>query len=155
MFVFARSAEEQNFALQLGAAWAGEIHQSPPDKAHAIIDTTPAWQTVTGSLLHLRPGGRLVINAIRKESRDLEALLQIRYQDHLWMEKEIKSVANIVRSDVENFLMLAASIPIKPAVEIYTFENANEALMDMKHKHVKGAKVLDVSSVHSVRPGEF
>ena len=64
------------------------------------------------------------------------------YQDHLWMEKEIKSVANITRYDVEEFLALAADIPIKPEVEIYPFEMANQALLDLKHKHVKGAKVL-------------
>lgn len=153
-FVFARSVEEQKFAFELGASWAGDIYQFPPEKANAIIDTTPAWETVTGSLLHLKPGGRLVINAIRKESRDQEALLQIRYHDHLWMEKEIKSVANIVRSDVENFLALAASMAIKPAVEIYPFENANDAIIDLKHKHVKGAKVLNVTSAQSVRSGE-
>lgn len=142
IFVFARSKEEQAFAIELGAAWSGDIAQTPPVKAHAIIDTTPAWNTLTGSLLQLRSGGRLVINAIRKESRDQEALLQLRYHDHLWMEKEIKSVANIVRADVEQFLTLAASISIKPAIEIYDFERANEALVDLKQKHVKGAKVL-------------
>lgn len=144
IYVFARSKEEQTFALQLGASWAGDLAQTPPGKANAIIDTTPVWRTLTDSLLNLKPGGRLIVNAIRKESQDQDALLQIRYQDHLWMEKEIKSVANIVRSDVEEFLTLAASIPIKPAVEIYSFENANKALMDLKHKHVKGAKVLNL-----------
>jgi alcohol dehydrogenase, propanol-preferring len=142
VYVFARSTEEQNFALQLGASWAGDITQVPPGSAHAIIDTTPVWKTFAASLLHLKPGGRLVINAIRKESHDQEALRDIRYHDHLWMEKEIKSVANITRLDVEEFLALAASIPIKPEVEIYPFQDANKALLDLKHKHVKGAKVI-------------
>lgn len=144
IFVFARSREEQAFALGLGASWAGDISQTPPEKANAVIDTTPAWSTVTGSLLHLKPGGRLVINAIRKESRDQDALLNLSYADHLWMEKEIKSVANITRRDVEEFLALAAAIPVKPEVEPYPFEEANKALIDLKHKHVKGAKVLQV-----------
>ena len=142
IFVFARSAEEQTFAMNLGASWAGDITDTPPHKANAIIDTTPAWKPLTGSLLHLKPGGRLVINAIRKESHDQSALLHLHYPDHLWMEKEIKSVANITRSDVEEFLKLAASIPIKPVVETYNFENANKAILDLKRKHVKGAKVL-------------
>lgn len=142
VLVFARSREEQNFALHLGAYWAGDIRQTPPHKANAIIDTTPVWNTVTGSLLHLKPGGRLVINAIRKEKQDQDALLNIRYQDHLWMEKEIKSVANIVRSDVEQFLSLAAAVPIRPAIETYSFDKANEAIIDLKNKHVKGAKVI-------------
>lgn len=145
VFVFARSREERDFALQLGADWAGDTREAPPEKVNAIIDTTPAWTAVVASLLQLKPGGRLVINAIRKESQDQQALATIRYQDHLWMEKEIKSVANITRADVEEFLQLAANIPIKPDVEIYPFEAANKALMDLKHRHVKGAKVLLVS----------
>ncbi len=142
ILVFARSKEEQAFARSLGAFWAGDVADTPPTKAKAIIDTTPVWKTVVGSLLHLKPGGRLVINAIRKESADQHALLDIRYQDHLWMEKEIKSVANITRKDVEEFLHLAAQIPIKPEVELYSFDRANEALLDLKQKHVRGAKVL-------------
>lgn len=144
IYVFARSAEEQKFARSLGASWAGDIGQVPPSKANAIIDTTPVWTTAVASLLHLKPGGRLVINAIRKESHDQQVLATICYQDHLWMEKEIKSVANITRSDVEEFLRLAESIPIKPEVEIYPFMEANRALTDLKRKHVKGAKVLSV-----------
>lgn len=147
IYVFARSKEEQAFALSLGASWSGNFPEPPPAKAHAIIDTTPAWTPVLESLLHLRPGGRLVINAIRKESHDARALGSIRYQDHLWMEKEIKSVANITRADVEEFLTLAAAIPIKPKIEIYPFEEANKALTDLKHKHVKGAKVLNVNGI--------
>jgi propanol-preferring alcohol dehydrogenase len=142
IYVFARSEEEQDFARHLGANWAGNFPTTAPGKANAIIDTTPAWSPVLESLLQLAPGGRLVINAIRKESRDASALSLLRYQDHLWMEKEIKSVANITRADVDEFLTLAASIPIKPDVEIYPFEDANRALLDLKHKHVKGAKVL-------------
>ncbi|HSI77180.1 MAG TPA: zinc-dependent alcohol dehydrogenase family protein [Lunatimonas sp.] len=142
VYVFARSKDEQKFALDLGATWAGKITDTPPQKTNAIIDTTPVWSTAIDSLLHLKPGGRLVINAIRKESSDLDALLNISYQDHLWMEKEIKTVANITRTDVSEFLTLAASIPIIPAVETYPFDKANEAIMDLKHKHVMGAKVL-------------
>jgi propanol-preferring alcohol dehydrogenase len=140
--VYARSAEEQEFAKGLGARWAGAATDTPPSQANAIIDTTPVWSTITQALLRLKPGGRLVINAIRKESADQSALLTLRYQDHLWMEKEIKSVANITRADVEEFLSIAASIPIRPEVEVYPFEKANEALIDLKHKHVRGAKVL-------------
>lgn len=147
IYVFARSEEEQAFARRLGASWAGNFPESPPQKANAIIDTTPVWTPVLDSLLNLKPGGRLVINAIRKESGDAATLATIRYQDHLWMEKEIKSVANITRADVEEFLALAASIPIKPEVELYPFEDANKALIDLKHKHVNGAKVLEVRGI--------
>jgi propanol-preferring alcohol dehydrogenase len=146
IIVFARSKHEQNFAKSLGAVWAGEIEDTPSSKADAIIDTTPVWNTIVKSLGHLKPGGRLVINAIRKESADKDKLLNLSYHDHLWMEREIKSVANITRHDVEEFLQLAAKIPIKPEIEIYPFVLANQALHDLKHKHVQGAKVLVMDS---------
>lgn len=143
IIVFARSPEERSFAISLGAHWAGDIMTPPPVRVRAMIDTTPAWKPVLAALEYLHPGGRLVINAIRKEPADQEVLLGLRYQDHLWMEKEIKSVANITRRDVEEFLSLAAAIPIKPEIETYMFEEANKALLDLKNKHIKGAKVLD------------
>jgi propanol-preferring alcohol dehydrogenase len=142
ILVFARSSEERAFARQLGATWVGGTGDAPPMKAHAIIDTTPAWAPVMAAMLQLRSGGRLVINAIRKESADLQALLTMQYQEHLWMEKEIKSVANITRLDVRDFLTLAAAIPLKPEVQVYPFTQANEALVDLRNKHVRGAKVL-------------
>jgi len=142
VFVFARSVEEQQFALELGADWAGNTTAAALEHCHVMIDTTPAWLPVTASLLQLRPGGRLVINAIRKEAGDQDALLGMTYHDQLWMEKEIKSVANITRDDVEAFLEIAAQIPITPAVETYPADKANEALMDLKQRHVRGAKVL-------------
>lgn len=142
IFVFARNKHEQDFAKSLGAAWAGDISDIPPQAINAMIDTTPVWKNIVESMKHLKPGGRLIINAIRKESSDKNELLKITYQEHLWMEKEIKSVANITRQDVAEFFQLAASIAIKPEIEIYPFEQANQALWDLKHKHVKGAKVL-------------
>jgi propanol-preferring alcohol dehydrogenase len=142
ILVFARNRTEQDFARSLGAYWAGDFDELPPFHANAIIDTTPAWKTILRSLSNLEPGGRLVINAIRKEDGDKQSLMSLDYPAHLWMEKEIKSVANLVRKDVEDFLALAASIPIISEVEPYPFEKANEALIDLKRKHVKGAKVL-------------
>ena len=144
--VFARSADEQRFALSLGAAWAGNSDQMSSVRPHVIIDTTPAWTPVVDALGQLRPGGRLVINAIRKEHQDQSALLDLRYEDHLWMEKEIKSVANITRRDVEAFLQLAASVPIRPQVEVYPFSEADKAIIDLKRRAVRGAKVLRISS---------
>lgn len=144
VYVFARSSEEQRFARELGCDWAGDFSMSPPSLVNVIIDTTPAWQPVIASLRMLKPGGRLVINAIRKESYDQSIMSMLNYHDHLWMEKEIKSVANITRKDVEEFLNIASIIPIRPEVEIYPFDHANTALIDLKRKHVKGAKVLCV-----------
>jgi propanol-preferring alcohol dehydrogenase len=142
ILVFARNKEEQSFAISLGAAWTGDFSNTPPLLAHAVIDTTPAWRPIINSLALLEPGGRLVVNAIRKEQKDLNELLNLSYHDHLWMEKEIKSVANVTREDVTEFLNLAAAIPIKPEVQTYPFNQANQALIDLKRKHVRGAKVL-------------
>lgn len=144
VFVFARDPQERAFALSLGAAWAGDHGDTPPEKPAAIIDTTPAWSPVVNGLEKLAPGGRLIINAIRKEDRDKNALLDIAYPKHLWLEKEIKSVANITRRDVREFLQLAAIASIRPEVQEYPLEEANEALFELKTQHVRGAKVLRI-----------
>ncbi|MGB5628620.1 MAG: zinc-dependent alcohol dehydrogenase family protein [Woeseiaceae bacterium] len=146
LYVFARSAAERQFALDLGADWAGATEDPPPSAPHAIIDTTPAWRPVIAALACLRPGGRLVINAIRKESSDVEVMTTIRYQDHLWMEKEIKSVANVTRRDIQEFLPIAAAIPLQVEVQQYPLEEANEALRDLRAGDVRGAKVLNISA---------
>ena len=113
VFVFARAASERAFALELGAAWAGEIGQTPPAPPRAIIDTTPVWRPILEALRWLAPAGRLVINAIRKEDGDRDALVNLDYAAHLWQEKEIKTVANVTRRDVRECLDLAAEIGLK------------------------------------------
>ena len=142
VYVFARKPEERQFALELGAVWAGDTRERAPRQLAAIIDTTPAWTPVVEALANLQPGGRLVINAIRKEDGDKAALLQLDYPAHLWEEKEIKSVANVTRQDVVGMLDLAAGIPIVPEVETFPLAEANRALTALKFQHVKGAKVL-------------
>lgn len=142
IYVFARDPQQREFALQLGAVWAGATEDRSPQQLQAIIDTTPAWTPVVEALANLRPGGRLVINAIRKEDADKRALLELNYHEHLWLEKEIKSVANVSHQDIAEFLPLAASIPIKPEVRTYPLAAANDALLDLKQGGFVGAKVL-------------
>ncbi len=144
IFVFARSAGERDFSRELGAAWAGDTADSSPEKLHRAIDTTPVWGTVVHALGNLERGGRLVINAIRKEEIDKEELLALSYPEHLWLEKEIKSVANVASRDVREFLELAASIPIRPEVEIFSLDEANRALLELKERKIRGAKVLSI-----------
>lgn len=144
IFVFARSNKEQKFALELGAVWAGDTSDEPLEKLDAIIDTTPAWKPVVEALKNLEPAGRLVINAIRKEETDKDFLLGLDYSKHLWMEKEIKSVANVTRGDIKDFLELAARIPIVPETEEYPLEDANRALVELKEGKIRGAKVLRI-----------
>lgn len=142
VYVFARSEEEREFALSLGAVWAGDISDRSPEKLDAVIDTTPAWKPVVEAMGNLNSGGRLVINAIRKEEQDKEHLLKLNYEKHLWMEKEIRTVANVAKSDVRGFLEMAGSMKIKPDIEQYPLEDANQALLDLKNKKIKGSKVL-------------
>ena len=144
VLVFARSPATREFALRLGATWAGSPHDRAPEPLHAIIDTTPAWLPVIQSLVNLRPGGRLVINAIRKEDRDKDQLRNLDYGTHLWMEREIRSVANVTHFDLEEFLPLAGQIPLQVQVQTYPLEDANQALRDLKRGAVQGAKVLQI-----------
>ena len=144
VFVFARSDRERAFARELGAAWTGETEGKCPDKLDAVIDTTPAWTPVLEALRNLKAGGRLVINAIRKEDRDKSVFLKLEYPEHLWLEKELKSVANVTRQDVREFLELAAAIPMRPEVQEFPLEDANRALVELKERKIRGAKVLRI-----------
>ncbi|MBN1451180.1 MAG: zinc-dependent alcohol dehydrogenase family protein [Anaerolineales bacterium] len=145
IFVFTRNPEEQEFARSLGAAWAGGIEATAPQKLNAIIDTTPVWKPIVEALRNLDNGGRLVVNAIRKEEIDKDYLLELDYPSHLWMEKEIKSVANVTRQDVREFLSLAAEAGIRPEYQEYELEDANRALQELRQGKIRGAKVLRIS----------
>jgi propanol-preferring alcohol dehydrogenase len=142
VFVFARSEKERDFAKELGAVWAGDTEETSPERLDCIIDTTPVWKPIVEALKNLRAGGRLVINAIRKENVDREYLLKLDYPVHLWFEKEIKSVANVARRDISEFLELASQIPLRPEVQEYRLEEANKALVELKERKIRGAKVL-------------
>ena len=145
--VFARSPKERQKALECGATWAGETAQPPPRKLQAIIDTTPAWTPVLSALECLLPGGRLIVNAIRKEAGDQSVLLQLDYSRHLWMEKSIQSVANVTREDVTEMLSLAARIELESDVIEYPLERAEEALLAIKSGDIEAASVLKVSPI--------
>ncbi len=144
VFVFSRTLAEQAFAKELGASWAGSPEDEAPEKLSAIIDTTPAWGPVVAALGNLERGGRLVINAIRKEDGDKDALRGLDYARDLWMEKEIRSVANITRMDVEEFLELASGIPLRPEIQEYPLQEANAALLELRDRKIRGAKVLRI-----------
>jgi propanol-preferring alcohol dehydrogenase len=144
IFVFARSEAERAFARELGATWTGDVGNTPPHPMQCIIDTTPAWTPVLEALAVLAPGGRLVINAIRKEAGDISALARMNYPAHLWMEKEVKSVANVTRRDVTEFLTLAADAAIRPEVQEFPLSDANRALIELKGQRIRGAKVLRI-----------
>jgi propanol-preferring alcohol dehydrogenase len=140
--VFARNPDERRFAEELGAAWTGPTEATAPVLLDAVIDTTPAWRPVVEALRNLAPGGRLIINAIRKEAGDQDVLLGLDYGKHLWMEKTIQSVANVTREDVSSLLKAAVEVPLRPEVQEYPLEDANRALLEVASGAIRGAKVL-------------
>jgi propanol-preferring alcohol dehydrogenase len=145
IYVFARSDEERAFARELGAEWAGDTTDQPPQQLAAIIDTTPAWKPVVEALPKLMAGGRLVINAIRKNDADRSELLRLRYETDLWMERDIKSVANVTRRDVREVLDVAADLSLSPTVEVLPLDEAPAALARMRSgRSVRGATVLAI-----------
>ena len=138
VFVFTRSEEHRNLARKLGASWAGGSEDEPPTKLDAAIDFTPVGETVPRALRALEKGGRLVMAVIRKRN----PIPSMDYAQLLWDEKEIKSVANITRKDAQEFLSLAAEIPIIPEVQEFRLEEANRALILLKQGKIQGAGVL-------------
>ena len=140
VFVFTRSPEHRRLAEALGADWTGSAADTPPCKINKAIDFTPVGRTIPAALAVLDKGGRLVINAIRKET----PIPQLDYAKYLWLEKEIKSVANVTRADARQFLPLAVRIPIVPQVQEFELAQANEALISLKQAKIRAAAVLRI-----------
>jgi propanol-preferring alcohol dehydrogenase len=138
VFVFSRSEAHRNLAKKLGALWTGSAKDDPPKKLNCAIDFTPVGETVPEALRALEKGGRLVIAVIRKRT----PIPELDYTKYLWDEKEIKSVANITRKDAQDFLSLAAEIPIIPELQEFAFSQANDALIMLKNGKIQGAGVL-------------
>jgi propanol-preferring alcohol dehydrogenase len=145
-FVISRNPQERELAKKLGADWVGDIEDKTPEKLDCAIDTTPAWKPMLYALENLEKGGRLIINLIRKEEIDKDFLLELDYPKHLWLEKEIKTVANVTRRDAEEFLALAAQMQIEPEIQLFTLEEANVALVELKGGKIRGAKVLRIAA---------
>jgi propanol-preferring alcohol dehydrogenase len=143
VFVFTRPKQEehQDLARKLGADWIGATGDTPPKKLDCAIDFTPVGEPVREALRNLQKGGRVVINAIRKTT----LIPELDYTEHLWYEKEVKSVANVTRRDAEEFLPLAAEIPIIPETREFKLEEANEALLLLKEGKIRGAGVLKIA----------
>ena len=138
VFVFTRGEEHRRLAAELGAAWTGLPDDTPPHKLDRAIDFTPVGETVPRALDLLEKGGRLVMAVIRKRT----PVPPMDYGRLLWHEREIKSVANITRRDLLEFLPLAAEIGIKTEVQEFPLEAANNALKLLKDGKIQGAAVL-------------
>lgn len=142
IFVFTKTDEHKKLALKLGADWVGNSADTPPAPVFKALDFTPVGECIKDALAALDKGGRLIINAIRKET----PIPPLDYAKYLWLEKEIKSVANVTKADATEFLSLAAQIPIVPKVQEFPLEQANEALIALKHSQINGAAVLRIQS---------
>lgn len=145
VYVFARNEQERAFARELGAVWTGDTQERAPALLHAVIDTTPAHRPVLEALRNLLPGGRLVINAISKQSDDLDAWQGFDFHRDLWLERQVLSVANVTRQDVRELISSASEHRFLPEVTEYPLEEAPRALRELRAGHVRGAKVLRVT----------
>ena len=139
MYASTRDARHRKLALELGAAWAGGTFEQPPKKLDAAIVFAPAGEIVPAALKALGKGGVLVLGGIH-----MSPLPSFSY-DLLYQERMIRSVANNTRQDGDDFLRVAAEIPIQTHVEIYPLRDANRALNDLKNDAIPGAAVLRIS----------
>jgi len=137
VYAATRGAKHQQLALQLGAVWAGDAAAEPPVKLDTAIIFAPAGELVPAALRALKKGGVLVLGGIH-----MSPIPSLDYK-LLYQERVIRSVANNTRQDGEDFLRIAAEIPIRTQVNLYALREANRALNDLKADRVNGAAVLD------------
>lgn len=140
VFAFTRDAKHQQHARELGAEWAGTTLQTPPTKLDAAIIFAPAGELVIDALKVLNKGGSVVLGGIHSTP-----IPQIAYP-LLYDERVIRSVANNTRQDGEDFLRMAAEIPIRTEVKLYPLHEANAALAEHKRGAIRGAAVLQPGS---------
>jgi propanol-preferring alcohol dehydrogenase len=139
VYASTRDARHQNLALELGAVWAGGTVDEPPKKLDAAIVFAPAGEIVPAALKALKKGGVLVLGGIH-----MSPIPSFNY-DLLYQERVIRSVANNTRKDGEDFLRVAAEIPVRTRVQSFPLREANRALNALKNDAIPGAAVLRVS----------
>jgi len=138
VYAFSRDARHQQLARDLGAVWAGGSDDEPPSRLDAALIFAPAGELVISALRVLKPGGTVTLGGIH-----MTPIPPLDY-NLLYRERVIRSVANNTRRDGEDFLRIAAEIPIHTEVREYPLEEANQALSDLKHDAIRGAAVLRV-----------
>jgi propanol-preferring alcohol dehydrogenase len=136
VFVFTRQENHRRLALRMGAVWAGAAEDDPGTLLDAAVTFAPAGALVPAALSRLSRGGTLAVNAIH-----MSPIPSFEYEK-LAGERVVRSVANNTRQDGEEFLALAARIPIRAATALYPLEEANEALLSVRRADVRGAAVL-------------
>ena len=139
VFASTRDVRHQKLALELGATWAGGTYDEPPKKLDAAIIFAPAGEIVPAALKALKKGGALILGGIH-----MSPIPSLSY-DLLYQELVIRSVANNTRQDGQDFLRVAAEIPIRTHVQIFPLADANRALNALKNDAIPGAAVLRIS----------
>jgi len=138
VFASTRDIRHQELALELGAMWAGGTYDEPPKKLDAAIIFAPAGEIVPAALRALKKGGALILGGIH-----MSPIPSFSY-DLLYQERVIRSVANNTRQDGEDFLRVAAEIPIRTHVHVFPLVEANRALNALKNDAIPGAAVLRI-----------
>jgi propanol-preferring alcohol dehydrogenase len=137
VYVSTRGASHRKLAQSLGAKWVGSETDKPPVELDRAVTFAPSGDVVIAALSSLRKGGVVAINAIH-----LDRIPEFDYDRLLWGERQIRSVANMTRSDARDFLKIAADIRLQPKVTVFSLEQANEALAAIKNDAVDGAAVI-------------
>jgi alcohol dehydrogenase, propanol-preferring len=138
VLAFTRDVRHQNLALELGAAWAGSGTADSPEKLNAAVIFAPAGELVPAALRNMKRGGTVVLGGIH-----MSPIPSMPYE-LLYHERVIRSVANNTRKDGEDFLEIAAKIPIHTQVQTFPLKEANAALNALKNDAIRGAAVLTV-----------
>lgn len=138
VFVFTREEHHRRLALEMGAAWAGAGEEDPGAALDAAVTFAPAGELVPVALARLDRGATLAINAIH-----MSPIPSFSYE-RLYGERRVVGVTNYTRPDAEEFLDLAARIPIRAETETFPLEEASEALLRIKRGEVRGAAVLEI-----------
>jgi len=138
VYAMSRDPRHRKLALDLGAVWAGGSDDEPPEKVDAAMIFAPAGELVIAALRALKRGGTVAIGGIH-----MSPIPPLDY-DLLYHERAIRSVANNTRQDGEDFLRIAAEIPIHTEVREFALEEANEALNALKNDAIRGAAVLRI-----------
>jgi propanol-preferring alcohol dehydrogenase len=139
VYAFTRDERRRSLARELGATWVGDATAAPPAKLNAAIIFAPAGELAPVALKSLKKGGVLVLGGIH-----MTPIPQLSYQ-LLYHERVIRSVANNTRQDGHDFFRVAAEIPVKTQVQVFSLAEANAALNALKHDAIRGAAVVRVS----------
>jgi len=137
VYVYTRSENHRHLARELGAVWVGGAEDTPPEKMHSSIIFAPAGWIVPEALRDLDRGGTLALAGVT-----MTPIPELDYDEQLYWERGVRSVANFTRQDAQELLKVAAEIPIQTTVETFSLEQANQALVALKRSEIDGSGVL-------------